>query len=295
MNLVSMTGFGQGVSESSLCRVAVSLRTVNHKRLDLTIRLPDGYLSHEAELRELVISRMNRGRVEIRFDIEDFRERETQIELNRSLIDQLTEALRHSHSDGLISESLSARDLVRIPEAIRVRSTPLEADSSILSQLSSALMAALEETDSARRVEGERLGERLIELLGKLAEIVEEVEARQDEVIHQLAQRFEDRLRQLLGEDVQLEHDRIAQEVAVLVDRADVREELDRLGIHIEHFREVLAEGGPIGRRLDFLAQEMFRELTTLAAKCRHTSVIQLAIDAKLVCEQVREQVQNLE
>jgi len=295
MNLVSMTGFGQAASESSLCRVAVSLRTVNHKRLDLMIRLPDGYLSHEAELRELVASRMNRGRVEIRFDIEDFREQETRIELNRTLIDQLIEALRQSRSNGLISESLTASDLVRIPDAIRVRSTPLEADASILSQISSVLIAALEEADLARRAEGERLGERLIELLGRMAEIVEEVEARQEEVIGQLTQRFEDRLGQLLGGDVQLDRDRVAQEVAVLVDRADVREELDRLGIHIEHFREVLAEGGPIGRRLDFLAQEMFRELTTLAAKCRHTSVIQFAIDAKLVCEQIREQVQNLE
>ncbi|MEJ2086699.1 MAG: DUF1732 domain-containing protein [Acidobacteriota bacterium] len=127
------------------------------------------------------------------------------------------------------------------------------------------------------------------------AGIVQEIEAGQDEVTRQLKSRFEDRLIQLMGEDVEIDRDRVAQEIALLVDRADVREELDRLVIHNEHFREALTQGGPIGRRLDFLTQEILRELSTLGAKCRHTSVIQLCIDAKLACEQLREQVQNLE
>ncbi len=291
----SMTGYGQAVVESRWCRVSVTVRTVNHKILDIALRLPEAYRQEEARIREHIGLQLKRGRVEIRFDIEDRRQHDAQIELNRTLIDQLSSAIKSWKGTGVVVGELTLRDLIRIPDAIRITTEQAGADSEMVEQLFSALDEALATAGEARHFEGEKLHHRISELLGVMSTKVSAIEAQESEIVKDLSDRYNQRLGELELGDLRVEESRIAQEIALMIEKADVREEIDRLHTHVEHFKAAMRQDGPVGRRLDFLTQEMFRELTTLATKCRHTSVTQLAIDGKLHCEQIREQVQNLE
>lgn len=295
MALRSMTGYGQAASESAISRVSVSARTVNHRFLDVVFRLPEEYRAYEGRFRKIVDHHLSRGRVEIRFEIEDLRPREIEVEINQEVVQSLVEAVTEWTRSGVMAEALTVRDLLRVPEAIRIRTAPTTDIHEVLDQIESTLGEALVRTDEGRAAEGEKLGRRLQQLVADLEAIVGKIAERQEEVRRQMGERLEERLRRIAGSEVEVDSDRVAQELALLIDRADIREELDRLSTHLEHFAESLAADGAVGRRLDFLAQEMLRELNTLASKCRHTSVVQLAIDGKLGCEQIREQVQNLE
>ncbi len=291
----SMTGFGRASSESKVCSVSVTVRTVNHKFLDIGLRLPEELRQHEGRIREQIGALLTRGRVDCRFDIEDFRDHATDVELNRPLVDELVGSIRHWNDQGVAIAELTLRDLLRVPDAVRVKTVHADADPAMLDQVFDTLDEALVKTKSSRLVEGEKLQKKISRLLDLLSEKIEEIEANEGLVSKHLAERFRLRLQELVTGDARLDDSRVAQEVALLIDRTDVREELDRLRTHIEHFGLALDTDEAVGRRLDFLAQEMFRELTTLATKCRHTSVVQPAIDGKLICEQIREQVQNLE
>lgn len=291
----SMTGFGRASSESRVCSVSVTVRTVNHKFLDIALRLPDEIRQHEGRIREQIGTRLARGRVDCRFDVEDFRDHETNVELNQPLVEELVQSIRRWNEQGVEIAELTLRDLIRVPEAIRVKTPHRDADPTMLDQIFDTLEEALAKTEDSRLVEGQKLQNKISHLLDKMSEKITEIEAKERQVSDHLAERFRERLEELDTGEVHLDESRMAQEIALLIDRTDVREELDRLRTHVDHFSIALETEGPVGRRLDFLAQEMFRELTTLATKCRHTSVIQPAIDGKLICEQVREQVQNLE
>ncbi len=291
----SMTGFGRASSESKVCSVSVIVRTVNHKFLDISLRLPDEVRQHEGRIREQIGTFLTRGRVDCRFDIEDLRDHDTQVEMNQDLVDELVQSIRRWNDQGVAIAELTLRDLLRVPDAIRVKTTHTDADPTMLEQVFGTLDEALAKTEESRLVEGQKLQKKISTLLDKMSEKIAEIEAEEREVSNHLADRFRQRLEELDIGEARLDDSRVAQEVALLIDRTDVREELDRLHTHVDHFNIALDTDGPVGRRLDFLAQEMFRELTTLATKCRHTSVIQPAIDGKLICEQIREQVQNLE
>jgi uncharacterized protein (TIGR00255 family) len=290
-----MTGYGQAMVESECCRVSVVVRTVNHKFLDIALRLPEAYRQEEARIREHIGLRLKRGRVEVRFDIEDLRQHDARIELNRALIDRLSSAIEDWKGDGLVVGELTLRDLIRIPDAIRIATEHSAADSEMVKQLFSALDGALATAKEARRFEGEKLRKRVSTLLDEMLVEVDLIEAQESEIVKDLSDRYKQRLEGIDLGGLQVEEGRVVQEIALLIEKADVREEIDRLHTHVEHFRSAMIDDGPIGRRLDFLTQEMFRELTTLATKCRHSSVTQPAIDGKLICEQIREQVQNLE
>jgi uncharacterized protein (TIGR00255 family) len=273
----------------------VTVRTVNHKFLDMSLRLPDEVRQHEGRIREQIGTFLTRGRVDCRFDVEDFRDHDTQVELNQDLVDELAESIRRWNEQGVVIAELSLRDLLRIPDAIRVKTTHADADPTMLEEIFRTLDEALTKTQHSRVVEGRKLQKKISNLLDKMSEKIAELEAEERRVSNELADRFKQRLEELDIGETRLDDGRVAQEIALLIDRTDIREELDRLRTHVDHFNIALGTDGPVGRRLDFLAQEMFRELTTLATKCRHTSVTQPAIDGKLICEQIREQVQNLE
>ncbi len=292
----SMTGFGQASGENERHAVAVTLRAVNHRFLDLRIRLAEEYRGSEPALRELVAEQVLRGRLEIAVDIRPRGEREAQVEIHRGLVKAMHLACRELVEAGLIAGEMTAGDLLRLPEVLRVQ---LAAD--IWSEDDQRLLLAtagqaLAQLVAARQHEGDQLAQALGERLAALTRLAQGLAALRHEIQAEIGETLRRRLEEMLaGRGLELDEQRLAQEVALLVDKSDVSEELDRLAAHLHHFREVMGQEGSLGKRLDFLTQEIFRELNTLGAKCRHAAMIRQVLDAKVLCEQVREQVQNVE
>ncbi|MEL7060335.1 MAG: YicC/YloC family endoribonuclease [Acidobacteriota bacterium] len=291
----SMTGFGQGAAENARLRAVITLRGVNHRHLDLSLRLRDERLrALERSLRDLLAERLERGRVELTCELERLERRPAELTIDVDIARDLRSRVASLADQELIVDQVTLSDLLRVPDAVRVE-VPIAAwtdDDDALVKL--ATERALEQLIAGRSAEGRRLSEVLAHRLAKLEELVEAMRARAPEVPRQAAVALAERARRL-ADDRELDPERLAQEAAILAERGDVSEEIDRLDSHVAHFREVAAGAGAVGKRLDFLSQEIFRELNTIAAKCRDGALTRLVLDGKVLCEQLREQVQNVE
>ncbi len=290
----SMTGFGQGAAAGAAVRVSVTVSSVNHRHLDLVLRTPEELRPQDGRLRERISARVRRGRCEVAVAVRRLVEPPVAIELRREAVVALVAACRPLVEDGLIRSELTIGDLVRASGLVAIERDASSWDAAEDAVLDAALDAALDQLDGARVFEGARLASALSSILESLDGISATLRTRLPQVRAELEAALRGRLKEWArGEG--LPEDRLLQEVATLVERIDVQEELDRFDAHLEQVTAVLQESAAVGRRLDFLAQELARELNTLSAKCRQPEIVRLALDAKLLCEQFREQVQNVE
>lgn len=290
----SMTGYGEASGENARHGISVSLRAVNHRFLDLQLRLPEELRGSEAALRDVIGQEASRGRIEVRVEVRSVLERKAAVKVNLGVIREAHGAVHQLVEGGLIDRGLSAGDLLRLPEAFRVELEAeewTEEDEELLQRVARQAVAQLA---ASRESEGANLTAILEEKLRAVGEVVGRLDALRAPVREEIAAALQKRITELLGKQP-LDEARIAQEAAMLVDRSDVSEEIDRLRSHIDHFRAVTRESGGAGKRLDFLTQEVFRELNTLGAKCRNAEMTRAVLDAKVLCEQIREQVQNVE
>lgn len=291
----SMTGSGQASAENARYAITATLRGVNHKMLDVQVRLDEAYRTSEAELRELLAAELQRGRVELRLDVRSLGTVPAEVKINPGIVEAAQAAVRDLAARGWVTGELSAGDLLRLPEAFKVEVAARDWTDDDRELLRATTRAALAQLVAARTLEGGKLRAVLLGRLGDLAERVARIDALRGPALAEAKAALDRRLAELLGPGTALDPARLAQEAAILADRSDVSEEIDRLHAHLEHFRELAEGDAAIGKRLDFLTQEIFRELNTLGAKCRHPEVVRLALDAKVLCEQIREQVQNVE
>jgi uncharacterized protein (TIGR00255 family) len=292
--LASMTGFGASSGDNGRYRVAVELRTVNHRGLDLVVRMKDVCRAQEPELRAMLKERMHRGRVEMAVNAEPIAVPEQNAEIDRGLARALGRLASELRSEGLAEGPLHPGDLLRVPGLVRTTGEETvwsDEDQALLRQVASA---AIERTITTRRTEGAALEEELRRGFKRVGELVATLLERRGEVTRHYQQALEERLRSLLG-DALPDKQRIQQEIALLVEKSDVNEELERLRAHLEHSEEVFSGPPPAGRRLDVLLQEMLREISTIGAKCRDLEMSRTVMEARLVSEQLREQVQNVE
>lgn len=290
----SMTGYGEASGSNARNAATVSLRAVNHRFLDLQVRLAEEARASEGTLRELVGQEVARGRVEVRVDVRPLVERRASVELNRGVVEAAYAAIHQLVEQGLISAGLSAGDLLRLPEAVRVELAEEAWDEEDQAMLAGVARAALAQLVASREREGASLAAALAERLASLEAVAGRLAALAGPVREEMAAALSRRVAEMLG-GPPVDPARLAQEVALLVDRSDVSEEIDRLRAHVGHFRDLLVATGPTGKRLDFLTQEVFRELNTLGAKCRNAEMTRAVLDAKVLSEQLREQVQNVE
>jgi uncharacterized protein (TIGR00255 family) len=293
----SMTGFGQATGSNPRHAVTVTVRSVNHRFLEIKLRLDDAYRPSEAALKELLETELSRGRVDASVDVQPVGEREVTVAVRRPVVQAAHAAFEELVEGGLVAEKLTAGDLLRLPEAISVRVAPDRWEDDDHTLLLEAAREALEQIVASRRHEGGKLELLLGERAAELAAVVEQLAGLAASTRDEAAEAMRRRLQELLaGADAaRFEPGRLEQEVAVLADRIDVSEELDRLGAHLDHFRHLLDSSGAVGKRLDFLTQEILRELNTLGSKCRNAQMTRLVLDGKVLCEQLREQVQNVE
>src|SRR5215218_1378920 len=290
----SMTGYGEASGENARHGVAVSLKAVNHRFFDLVLRMGDEVRSSEAALRDMLSKEISRGRVEARIEVRPVAERKATVQVHMGVIREAHAAVHQLVEAGLVDRGLSAGDLLRIPEAFRVEVASEEWDSDDHELLQRVAHEAVTQLVAGRQLEGTNLAAVLEERIRAMEVIVARLDELRGPVREELGASLRRRLDELLASQT-LDEGRISQEIALLVDRSDVSEEIDRLRSHLDHFRSILRDKGPAGKRLDFLTQEIFRELNTLGAKCRNAEMTRAVLDAKVLCEQMREQVQNVE
>ena len=292
----SMTGYGEASGENARHVVSVSLKAVNHRFLDLQLRLGEDVRSSEPALREILGKELERGRVEIRVDVRPLGERKVDVQVHMGVVQAAYAATHRLVEAGLVERGLGAGDLLRLPEAFRVEVAGEEWDEQDQELLLRVTREALAQLVASREREGASLAAIFVERLDALGEVVGRLDALRGPVRDEMLAAFHKRLGEMLeGRQHLVDEGRIAQEAALLVDRSDVSEEIDRLRAHLDHFRSVAGGKEASGKRLDFLTQEIFRELNTLGAKCRNAEMTRAVLDAKVLCEQIREQVQNVE
>ena len=290
----SMTGYGEASGRSGRRAVTVSLKAVNHRFLDLQVRLGDELRGSEPALREALARELVRGRVEARVEVAALGERGGAVQVDLDVVRAVHAAVRELVDGGVLSGGLAAGDLLRLPAALRIASAAQGWDQADEELLLATAQAAVKQLVAGREAEGAGLAAALGERLTALETVVLQLAALRGPALEESAAALRRRVAELLAGQP-LDEARIAQEVALLADRGDVSEEVDRLRSHLEHFRSVAAAAGASGKRLDFLTQEIFRELNTLGAKCRNAGMVRAVLDAKVLCEQLREQVQNVE
>ena len=290
----SMTGYGSVSQDTGEFQISIRIRSVNHRFLDVVLRMPEDFRPLEIEFRERLGKYFQRGRIELRLDLDDRRDLPVSVHVSKSWLAALQQASEAIQDAQLDLDNLRLSDVIRFPDAIRFGGVSTESDDEMTSAVLEALDGALEDLAQSRAREGAKLRKVLEEQLDALAELVTAISNVQEAIRKAQEERLRRRIQDLLG-DTSIEEGRLEQEVAILAERADVREELDRLESHLGHFREAMGQSGAIGKKLDFIAQEISRELTTLGAKCRQAGVMQSNVDAKLICEQIREQIQNIE
>jgi uncharacterized protein (TIGR00255 family) len=291
-----MTGYGTGAAENARRRIDVVAQSWNHRHLDLVVRLPESHRFLEPVVRERAARQASRGRCEVIVRIESRGDRRLALRVDREAVRALRAEGTELEAAGLAEARLSLGDLLRVPQLVSFEAPADEwtvADRELLEQ---ALDAALAAFAVARAGEGARLREALLRARTELGALVDELERRRRALAGNAERQLRERLDALLpGGAEGLPPERLAQEVVLLVERGDVREELDRLRSHLAHFDEIAAEEGAVGKRLDFLVQELLREINTLGAKSRDAESTRRVVDAKVLCEQMREQIQNVE
>lgn len=290
----SMTGFGRGASGEAGQAVTVEIRSINHRYRDIVMRMPRVLQIYEEDVKGLVASRIVRGRIELSVSTAgNGQDSSCDIEVNLGLLRSYARALNKLKEELGISENLDLSTIVGLKDVLMAR--PMEPDiEKTRGDLMEALKEALDGLDSMRCSEGKRLETDLAERLSTVEEAVTRVKTRTSGAVEDNLTRFRENLERLL-KDTPLDPQRVAQEAAIMADRMDVSEEIVRARSHLKQFRDYLALDEPVGRRLDFLLQELHREINTLGVKASDSQVSKAVVEVKAELEKIREQVQNIE
>lgn len=287
--IYSMTGYAAVTREVPHGSLNLELRSVNNRYLDIQFRLPDEFRSLESSMRELLTARLSRGKVDFRLGFSRLAGTEDLQQLNPELLQKLLELNNTVRAALPDARSLGVADILRWPGMLGVDTLPAE---DLREPCMELLRVALDEFAAARAREGEKLKAVLLERLGRMRQLTTAVAPR----IPALLAAFQEKLRlRLCDAMVNCDDDRIRQELALFAGKIDVDEELSRLQTHLDEVERILLKGGAAGKRLDFLMQELNREANTLGSKSADAEVSKVAMELKVLIEQMREQVQNLE
>jgi len=298
MALASMTGFGRASGElSGRFAASIVIRSVNHRFLDVQVRtnLREELPELEAAVRSSVVGFLARGRVTVQIDLERTSSGGATVVVDSVALRSIVEQLGRLEPQDAVSGSISLGELLAVPGIVSVTGEHTVFDEAETTALQDVARRAAEQLIDMRRAEGERLGEQLMADLDGVERFLEWLEPQIAVFREKILERLHERLERLVSRHGEIESDRVLQEAALVADRSDIAEEVVRLHSHIDSFRARLNEGGAIGRTLDFLCQEIHRELNTLGSKCREVGVGDQLVEAKAATERMREQVQNLE
>jgi uncharacterized protein (TIGR00255 family) len=294
----SMTGFASLTHEDDRATMGVTIRAVNHRFLDIQLRIPQSLADLESRVRALLQKRLARGRVELAISVQLRHPAAPTVELNEDFANALSAAMERARERGLITGTLTPGDLLRLPQAIQVRERATETDPAVEAQLDASVQAAVEQAladlDAMRVREGGHLRADLDSRKQLLGDLITRLTQAADEGRTELQARLQERVREI-SLDLPVDEAAIAQEIVRTASRSDISEEVTRFRAHLAHWDALSDSVEPCGRKLDFLLQEMNREVNTIGSKADGLRVSELIITAKAELEKMREQVQNVE
>lgn len=291
--LKSMTGFGRCEIANEQQKITVEMKSVNHRYCDINIKMPKKLSIFEAGMRSLLKKYIQRGKVDVFISYEDYTENNMVLKYNEELAAEYVEVLKRMSEKFGIENDVRTSSLSRYPDVLSLEEQAIDADE-LWSVLENALTQACVQFVETRVAEGENLKNDLISKLDGMLVDVDYIEARSPEILTEHRQRLEAKVRELLG-DSTIDESRIITETTIFADKICVDEEIVRLRSHIASTRQALIDGGSIGRKLDFIAQEMNREANTILSKANDLEISNRAIELKTEIEKVREQIQNIE
>ena len=289
----SMTGFGRAEAVTKEWKITVELKSVNHRYLDLNIKMPRKLNLFEGQIRNLMKTYMQRGKVDVFITYEDYTAGSVALKYNRGLASEYMNYLKEMEEQFHLKNDITAAMLSRYPEVLTMEEQPVN-EEELWSRMEGPLNEACRKFAEAREREGENLKKDLLLKLEGLDQMVSKVEERSPMVVQTYREKLEAKVHELL-EDSQIDDSRIAAEVVLFSDKICNDEETVRLHSHIRGMKNILTEKEGIGRKLDFMAQEMNREANTILSKSNDLEVSDIAIDLKTEIEKIREQIQNIE
>lgn len=289
----SMTGFGRSEIVKGNRKISVEIKSVNHRYLEAGIKMPKKLNVFESRMRDLLKKYATRGKIDIFINYEDDSESQVNLKFNQNIADEYMAIFNNMSEKYNLKNDMTVGGLARFPEVITMDEVQ-EDEEELWHFIEEAMKAALEQFVNTRILEGENLKKDLLGKLDHMEELVEFVEKRSPEIMKEYRSKLESKVKELLG-DTTIDESRIATEVIIYADKICVDEETVRLRSHIEHARKCLNEEGGIGRKMDFIAQEMNREANTTLSKANDIEISNAAIDLKTEIEKVREQIQNIE
>lgn len=291
--LNSMTGYGRGEAGSSGTSVIIELKAVNQRFLDLVIRLPRVYIALEENIRRVLRKRISRGRVEAIVSISEENLEKQPITVDMGLAMAYYNALKELAQNMVIPVDITADKLLSMPEVIKTTETEWD-EKTLWPVVKAALENALDGLLAMRQAEGQRLQADLENRVGLIRSQVEAIQQQAVEIPRFYADKLKGRITEL-AEGVVFDSDRLEMEVALMAERADITEEIVRLRSHLEQITAVMAADEPAGRQLDFILQEMWREINTIGSKAGNLQISSIVVGVKTQLEKMREQVQNVE
>jgi uncharacterized protein (TIGR00255 family) len=289
-----MTGFGRGVAQSEQYKVTVELKSVNNRYLEVAVHAPKLILFLESTIKNQVAQFAERGKVDVFIQLENIGESSQQLKVDKNLACAYVEAISEIQSAAGLPSKLTVENLLGLPGLFS-----MEKPEDNLEDIEAVLLAALAEALSGfaamRRLEGERLAADLLKRRESVCALVQQIDGLSEQVVQDYQAKLFERINELLSDKVAIDEARLANEVAYFADHACINEELVRLVSHLAQLEELLQKDAAVGRKLDFLMQEINREVNTIGSKANYLQINRLVIEAKSELEKIREQIQNIE
>ncbi|MBM7581890.1 uncharacterized protein (TIGR00255 family) [Caldicoprobacter guelmensis] len=291
--IYSMTGFGRGKVEDQGREMSIEIKTLNHRFLDVYVKLPRTLSFLEEDIRGMVQQHLSRGRVEVNVSYSSYRSDAVDVQVNQPLVDAYLSCFNKLARERNLPNDISVSSLLHIPEAFVINE--VEEDQETLREMAKTLMEqVLCQVKDMRRKEGENLKKDLLVRISRIESMVKCIEQRAPQVVDEYRDKLKNRLKELL-QGSELDENRFNMEVVYFAERCSITEEIVRLFSHLEQFRNAFEASEPVGRRLDFLIQEMYREVNTIGSKANDLIIVNFVVDIKSEIEKIREQVQNIE
>ena len=289
----SMTGYGRARETSNEREIVVELRAVNHRYLDVNVKDPRGYGFLEEAIKKLAASKISRGKVDIYINVTDLAAQETTITLNHELAQSYFDALVELRDALHLHDDISVMSIAKMPDVLVSQRVEVDAEA-LTASVSEVFNEAVKQFDEMREIEGEKLASDVRNRMNTIKEIVQQIEIRSPERVIAYREKLEKRMNEILA-DSTVDEQRILTEAAIFADKTAVDEETVRLRSHLDQLDTMLKDYNPVGRKLDFLVQEMNREANTIGSKANDSILANYVISLKAEIEKIREQIQNIE
>lgn len=288
----SMTGFGRASLESNGKNYIIEIKTVNNKYSDITVKSPKRLSFMEDRIRKQIANRITRGKVEVSVSFFDFSNKSKNVVLNKEIAKEYIKQLKEIADENNLSENISVVEIAKLPDILN--SIDSDNDEEITSEALQCSNMALDSLIEMRKTEGENIKQDLLVRIERVQNLVDKIAENSKGIVEEYVSKLEKRVKEILKTDV-VDENRIAQEAVIYADKTSIEEELTRLNSHIVQFKELVNSDGPVGKKLDFMIQEMNRETNTIGSKAGSGEITKAVIDLKVELEDIREQIQNIE